>query len=73
MLTAKRMQSHPPKWFTSMQEKIKEQKETFKVLASVHEAYIQEVFIAIKNCYKIMILFEIEYGITKDMRVIAKS
>lgn len=56
-----------------MQEKIKEQKETFKVLASVHEAYIQEVFIAIKNCYKIMILFEIEYGITKDMRVIAKS
>lgn len=72
--TGDAMRSNPPKWFIVFQEKMKDRAEVFNAFAGVEEAYIQEVFSAIKSRYpNYDAFFENEYGITNEMKERAKS
>lgn len=72
--TGEEMRSNPPKWFLVFQEKMKERAEVFHAFAGVEEAYMQEVFSAIRSRYpNYDTFFEKEYGITEEMKERAKA
>lgn len=72
--TKDEMRANPPKWFSALQETMKERAEAFKAFSGVNESYIQELFSAIKSRYtNYDTFFENEYGITKEMKEQARE
>lgn len=63
------MRANPPKWFTEMQETMKDRADVFKALSGVKESYIRKVFAAIQARYdNYETYFVEEFGLTLQMQ-----